>query len=965
MRRSGARTSWKRLFDAASRRRWAGWGALALLGLLILAFLWRLTFSSLILGRGDTFLYFYPYWHAAAEALWQGRVPLWNPHIFMGAPFIANSQVGFFYPLNWPLWLLLPAPYAVSASVVLHVILAGVGTFILARRQLGLSATAALLAALAFALGGYLGAQVEHVNQLQGLAWLPWLLAVAGGGREAHSQRQLTLTVLSAGAILAMQLVAGHTQSAFISVTALLIFRVANGFPVKTKPRDTLSYVGNAGHWRDEVEADGWSARLLTAVGAPVVTVLVAGLLGTVQLLPTLELSRLSGRGGGLPVNEVVSFSLHPLTLPQALLPRYGEVVFTEYVAWAPLVVLLLAAAGAWQWRRAGTARGSLALAAGGLFLALGRFNLVYLLLAQAPGFSYFRAPARWLALYALGLALLAGLGLDVLRGVQGPTVSVRSRRALWWGTALIMGLIVLGFLAVPLGGVIRVGQEAPVVAPTWLQVGAWAVELAVALAILWRLPRAWEAQRRRLVPLVGLATVTVLFLASLTLPYNRLTDPSAHFDLRPPVARLQALQRCDLLLDQCVRPPGRLLSLSGIFFDPGDLVELETVYGDQLSREGFYDLIIAIKQKEIIAPNLPMAYGLASVDGFDGGVLPSRDYVTAMRLVLPENVAASDGRLREYLDAVPEARWLDLFGARYVITDKVGDMWRGDVFFDTQHAQVLAPGARAEIGHIPEFEATAVWLLADGQPGRVAVTTAAGAALELEPQAVEQGLWRVAFPDPLAPAGVAVRAGSERVLLQGLALVDEQDMTFRSLVPGNYRLIYSGDVKIYENLDVMPRAFLAHSWRWAPNVAESVRMMAREEFDARHEAVLVGDGAVQAGSGQADEARIVTYRAEEVVVETASEAPALLLLTDAYYPGWRATVDGEPVDVQQVDGLFRGVFVPAGEHEVRFVFVPWSFRLGLWITLGALLLWLSGLAAVMFRAGRGGQASAALQDHG
>ncbi|MEW5987185.1 MAG: hypothetical protein AB1791_11165, partial [Chloroflexota bacterium] len=108
---------------------------LALVGLILL-FFHRLAFTNLILARGDTFLYFYPYWQAAAEALRAGRVPLWNPDLFMGAPFLANSQVGFFYPLNWPLWLLLPTPYAVSASILLHLFIAGWGTYLAGRRAL-------------------------------------------------------------------------------------------------------------------------------------------------------------------------------------------------------------------------------------------------------------------------------------------------------------------------------------------------------------------------------------------------------------------------------------------------------------------------------------------------------------------------------------------------------------------------------------------------------------------------------------------------------------------------------------------------------------------------------------------------------------------------------------------------------------------------------------------------------------
>ena len=65
---------------------------------LVVLFFHRLALQGYILARGDVYLYFYPYWEAAATALREGRLPLWNPYLFMGAPLLANSQAGFFYP---------------------------------------------------------------------------------------------------------------------------------------------------------------------------------------------------------------------------------------------------------------------------------------------------------------------------------------------------------------------------------------------------------------------------------------------------------------------------------------------------------------------------------------------------------------------------------------------------------------------------------------------------------------------------------------------------------------------------------------------------------------------------------------------------------------------------------------------------------------------------------------------------
>jgi hypothetical protein len=91
---------------------------IALLIVAVTVFFNKMVFSNLVLARGDVFLYFFPYWQAAADALRIGRIPLWNPNLFMGVPFVANSQSGFFYPLNWPLWLSLPTHYAINATIL-------------------------------------------------------------------------------------------------------------------------------------------------------------------------------------------------------------------------------------------------------------------------------------------------------------------------------------------------------------------------------------------------------------------------------------------------------------------------------------------------------------------------------------------------------------------------------------------------------------------------------------------------------------------------------------------------------------------------------------------------------------------------------------------------------------------------------------------------------------------------------
>jgi hypothetical protein len=422
------------------------------------------------------------------------------------------------------------------------------------------------------------------------------------------------------------------------------------------------------------------------------------------------------------------------------------------------------------------------------------------------------------------------------------------------------------------------------------------------------------------------------------------LTTPEAYFDLWPPGARLAALATCAVPDRSCVTPPDRFLSLSDIFFDPGDLAEIESIYAGQLDPAAVYDYVVAVKHKEVLSPNLSMILGLPAIDGFDGGVLPLRAYSELMRLILPEDAATTDGRLREYLPAAPDARWLSLFNGRYLITDKTGDVWREGVFFDRQHPARIADEA-VPVADVPAYEATELWLIAGGAPPPVEIMTTDGETWQLTPELLsEPDLYRVEYPEPAVAEEIALLPCPEDSAECGadaLTLVDSRDETFQPLTFFPYRLIHSGDVKIYENLEAQPRAFLVHDWRWAADASAAVEAMRSEDFDPRASAVVIGDeGDVLPGAGGRGTVEITRYTPEHVVLR-ANGGGGLLVLTDAFYPGWEATVDGSPATIRQVDGLFRGVFLPAGAHEVEFHFRPGSFRLGV---IGSL----AGLAFVI-----------------
>ncbi len=115
-------------------------------------------------------------------------------------------------------------------------------------------------------------------------------------------------------------------------------------------------------------------------------------------------------------------------------------------------------------------------------------------------------------------------------------------------------------------------------------------------------------------------------------------------------------------------------------------------IYQDQLSPDELYDRIVATKHKEILSPNLSLYYRLPSVDGYDGGLLPLRRFAQFANQFAGQEAAerASDGRLREFLRAVPGNRWLEQMAVRFVVADKTQDVFIDGVFYDLLFSQPL-----------------------------------------------------------------------------------------------------------------------------------------------------------------------------------------------------------------------------------------------------------------------------------
>jgi len=147
---------------------------------------------------------------------------------------------------------------------------------------------------------------------------------------------------------------------------------------------------------------------------------------------------------------------------------------------------------------------------------------------------------------------------------------------------------------------------------------------------------------------------------------------------------------------------------------------------------------------------------------------------------------------------------------------------------------------------------------------------------------------------------------------------------------------IYKGEVNIFENRSVFPRVFITYDAEYASSFGEAQRMLRRKDFDLRRKIVLEEKLPSENYLGREGENStfIADYSYNKVVIKAETKAPGILVLSDVFYPGWKAEIDGNPTKIYRVDGLIRGVYLPAGIHEVVFSYWPPSFAKGLVVAL-------------------------------
>lgn len=820
------------------------------------------------------------------ESIRAGRLPVWSPEVGAGYPFLADGTAGAFHPLIL-LAALLPPDWAIMALLAVTTALTASLTYAFAR-SISVSPAGAWLAGTTFAFSGFSVGHWIHLNVSLAAMALPAALLGIEHARRRNGPAALPWLLL-AGSALGTQWLASHPQVGLISAVCVAL------------------YGGSRTLGDGERNLAARVSRVLR--GGAVVAVVAAGV-SAVQVLPMVELVLQSRRASGLSYEAASLFALPPHGLLTCIWPLlyyspsgldWGLSVRWEVGLYVGLLPLLLAGLALVRRVPGSSFWGALALC--GLWLALGPYaplNLHYWF-AQIPGAGLFRVPGRFLLLTCLGVALLAGFGLDAVRGA-----GKRVRRRLGLAASMLAGLTAALWTAswALAGGS---SQLASLVAAysAWPHSSSWsqaealraagetlapgsprvagpavlAVVIALALRV-WRARPGWTHWQ------TVIGVLVVLDLAFFAAQFWQLAPPERAFaGARGEVARRLA-QAGD---------GGRLFS------HVGSATFANQMLGSGVPEVNYYSQLLPSRYADFLGATGGGENRLLDLLGVRWLALPPPDPAAPVYREVPLSPGAPIARLSRREDASPSASQSQF---------ALAGAWR------TSAVRTIA--ALQFAAHVEQGRTVAEIELADETGRRVIVPLRAGlevAETALERQDVAPAARHrpatVVFRDRTVDAegrpydnllffaeggfSPGLEAGKVTVslvepnvdlYLYGLALVapDGRAAVLDEYARAGLRQVMAGeDGQLIENRNALPRVFVAGAARPLGDPATALSRMRVELTDPLATVYLeaVDDVSPWPAPGPAGRATIVADAGTRVAVAVEADRPGLLVLAD------------------------------------------------------------------------------------
>jgi hypothetical protein len=937
---------------------------IVLLFVLTLIFFWKLAFTGKIYSGYDPITYSYPNRLFAASSIRSGEVPLWNPYLFMGVPFVANIQTAVFYPLN-VLFYLLPVTTAYNFSIILHIFLAGLFMYLFARFSLELKPFSSFISAVVFMFSGFFSAQVGHLEQINTSAWIPLLFLFID---KSFKKRSIPFAVC-AGLVVGVVLLAGHPQEAYFTLVAATLYMLFNIVVNLRK---------------------GWQENI-TTISLFVLTIFLGFALAAVQLFPALELSRFALRSS-MSYSEVTLWSLAPTQLFSAILPGFYSYPFCEFIGYLSIFSLFLAlVAVVYTWREKLTLFFA-GLAFLALFLAFGASNPLYhLMYRMVPGFSIFRVPARWLFIYTFSVAVLAGMGINFLlstknsKGDEGEENNDIKKAQPW----RIFGFALIGLVTLVLSYCLFLQLLGhPVKFPETKTLFIWLV-LAVASSILIIIVLMKRFKSPILVQLlVGLIIVVELFAASRGMEYNHPLPTSLY--LSPPSSAQFLMQ-----MQRKIKQPFRMLTLTQDNVGISDEQKVRRHLGKELTETEISSYLNYARFKEVLRPNISMNYKLASIDGYDGGIWILKQWIKFVN-IFTQTQFNPILTVKDQLEPIPNTKLLGLLNVKYVVVNQPQPTYIDGVKYKLiKGLRVDSEEKLIKLENFGEFNCSSIGLisfLADSanishgeKVAQLIITDAQGRQWKHDIRAgIDSSEWaydradvkkkvkhgkakvalkwqmdketpgysyltKMSFDQEIIPKEITIKYVNSKgtLYISGCSLIRGHRFAAVDLLSGrrgiNVKPVFSGNVRIYENLDLLPRAFVVHEAKLFKNEKSILQQLTKSTFDPsrlvilRKQDIESSEISFPGVYSRNETPKILKYSPTQIKIDVRMNKRGLLVLSDSYFPGWKVAIDGKQGKILRANYMLRAVYLKAGKHRVTFFYQPNSFKYGLIISLLAL----------------------------
>jgi hypothetical protein len=827
----------------------------------------------------DPFYTFYPRRHFFTTSLRKGIYPLWNPYILGGHPLVGDTAAQTFYPPNLVAAVFLSAARALPVLAWFHLVITGIFTFAFLR-AVDLRPSTALFGAVVWMLNGNIVVWLENPHRLSTLAWMPGVFLFY----ELALRRRRIWPAVLAGSFYGLGVLGGHTQFALgigVALATYALLRTA----MLSRAKERLAK-------------------------RPLVLAALVGLLGIgvglVQLLPTYQFAGLSHRdamsveryvSSGWPLLHAIGLWVPDFYGSPVGFPYWGEANYAEVTVYygAFAFPLSLAALG---WTRRPEGR-FFALALIAVFLIV-LASPASRLIAWLPGVRYFRKNSLIAYLPFFGAAA-AAFGVEAVSG------NVRRGWRVW--TPILSALVGLAIATLLISQVKgdKVTAYWDGVGPQLLRTGLiWSAGIGC-LLLTCKKPNAGA---------FSLAALVAIDLLQWGIPFN----PANSLDILYPENDVTTWLRQDasmyrVLPLQVGRPVfgPNILSVFGFY---------ETGGYSSLKMKRYQQLIEAIDDTASI-PWMRRNANMLVTGGFD-----------PLFSVLNVKYALASGQMEEPLTSV-DAAYSGCVEPGLTLQEG------GRI---TQTFRAFHPGLnRVDIDFVSagsDDQPVRFLLWRDREGGElIADVTQEGAGV------TDQGLLVFFFAPVADSAGQTFVWGLET---EGAGRVTvcqaEGEREGRPAFRAHSVQLQLADIRqgvwIYENPNVLPRAYIVHRVEVVPGSTPLLDRMTAPDFNAWTAALLERPlppaqmAALEAAPLRSQStARINRYDLHKVEVHAEMEAPGVLILGDTHYLGWEVTVDGEAASLLRVNHALRGVYLPEGAYRVAFRFVPRAFYAGLTVS--------------------------------